>query len=261
MLFELNCIGYNYIEDTHNTINRPNGSGNYLFLFFSTPVHMLFEDQTLTTYPSAIVLYEPDFPQHYGNTESGFTNDWFHIEAGPFDDFIKTLGIPFNQPFYLDQDPYIREFIRNLENEYKMKERFWQENVHALLTGFFIRLARQYHHIGHLSIDPYMAQLKEQLRGIRSMVLTGYQHPWSVDEMADLAKLSRSRFCVLYKLFFQISPKEDLLTERFSMAKHLLLTTQLSVQEVASKVGYENMYHFNKQFKKIVGTPPGRFRR
>lgn len=261
MNYELNFIGYNFIENNTFIIDRPKGSGNFLFLFFSTPVNILINGEMVTTKPNAIVLFQPDHPQYYSNTTDGFTNDWFHLSGDDFESFIKKLDLPLNHIFYVEHNLFIREFIRNLELEHRMKELSYAENIHAQLISFFIRLARAYHRQDSYIINPYLADLKEQFRSIRSQVLTHYQNPWNLEEMAELANLSRSRFCVLYKEFFQISPKEDLLTERFNMAKHLLLTTQLSVQEVSIKVGYANMFHFNKQFKKIFGLPPGRYRK
>ncbi|MBC7960522.1 MAG: helix-turn-helix transcriptional regulator [Vallitaleaceae bacterium] len=260
MLYELKHIGYNYIEDNTFIIDRPYGSGNYLFLFFVTPVNILINGQIVKTRPGAIVLFEPNCPQYYSNTTDGFTNDWFHLVSDDLAFFITTLNLPMNQLFYVDHDQFIRAFMRNLELEYKMKELAYAQNIHAQLTSFFIQLARGYQLQDSYTINPYLTDLKEQFKAIRSQILTTYQKPWNLEEMAELAGLSRSRFCVLYKSFFEISPKEDLLGERFNMAKHLLLTTQLSVQEVSAKVGYTNMYHFNKQFKKIVGLPPGLFR-
>lgn len=260
MPYGLNYIGYNSNENNNFVINRPNGSGDFLFLFFTTPVSLLLNGQMVTTKPDAIVLFQPDYPQHYSNTTDGFINDWFHVSGDDFEAFIRNLGLPLNCPFYVDQSLFIREFIRSLELEHKMKDFSYTENIHAQLTSFLIHLTRTYHRQGNYTINPYLAELKEQFRYIRSQILTHYQDPWNLEEMAQLAKLSRSRFCVLYKEFFQVSPKEDLLTERFNMAKYLLLTTHLSVQEVSAKVGYTNMYHFNKQFKKLFGLPPGRYR-
>ncbi len=260
MPYELNHIGFNYIESTKFIIDRTHGSGDYLFLFFVTPVNILMSGQSVTTKPNAIVIFQPDCPQYYSNTTNGFTNDWFHLSGDTLESSMEQLGLPLNQLFYVENNAFIREFIRNLEREYKMKELAYTENIHAQVTSFFIQLARAYHMQDSYTINPYLAGLKEQFKDLRSHILTTYQHPWTLEEMSERANLSRTRFCVLYQSFFKISPKEDLLTERFNMAKHLLLTTQLSVQEVSLKVGYGNMYHFNKQFKKIVGVPPGRYR-
>lgn len=260
MNYKLNCIGYNYLESKKFVINRPNGSGDYLFLFFPTPVNILLQGQIVLTKPNAIIIFSPECPQYYCNQTDGFVNDWFHIISENLINTALLLGLPFNQVFYVDQDQFIRDFIHNLELEYKMKELAYEEIIDARLTSFFIMLARAFHLQDNYRINPYLANIKEQFRSLRSQVLTNYQLPWTLEEMAKIAKMSRSRFCVLYKEFFGISPKEDLLMERFNMAKHLLLTTQLSIQEIANKVGYPNYYHFNKQFKKTFAQSPGRYR-
>lgn len=260
MHYQLNYIGYDYKENDKFIIDRPNGSGDFLFLFFTTPVNILINGNMITTNPNALILFQPDCPQYYSNTADGFLNDWFHISSSTFESFIQKLGLPLNQIFYINHSHFIREFIRSLEEEYKLKELLFDENIHAQLTSFFIQLARAYFCQDSYIMNPYLADLKEQFRSIRSKILTQYQYPWNTDEMAAMAQLSRSRFCVLYKKFFQVSPKEDLLIERFNMAKHLLLTTHLSIEEVSLKVGFFNLYHFSKQFKKKFGISPGRFR-
>lgn len=260
MNYKLNYIGYNYSESKRLIINRPNGSGDYLFLFFTTPVNILLQGQMILTKPNAIIIFSPEFPQYYCNTTDGFVNDWFHIISDSLVNTAPLLGLPFNQVFYIEQDQFIRESVHNLELEYKMKELAYEEIIDAQLTAFFITLARAYHLQHNYRINPYLANIKEEFRSLRSQVLTNYQQPWTLEEMAKIAKMSRSRFCVLYREFFGISPKEDLLMERFHMAKHLLLTTQLNIQEISVKIGYTNYYHFNKQFKKTFSLPPGRFR-
>lgn len=43
-------------------------------------------------------------------------------------------------------------------------------------------------------------------------------------------------------------------------AKKILLTTDFSIHEVSSMIGYENTNHFINLFKKYVGSTPGKFR-
>lgn len=61
--------------------------------------------------------------------------------------------------------------------------------------------------------------------------------------------------------FFYVSPKQNLLSERMNQAKFLLQSQNYSVGEVASKVGYDNIYHFSKQFKKTAGMSPSEYRK
>ncbi len=48
--------------------------------------------------------------------------------------------------------------------------------------------------------------------------------------------------------------------ERLALAKKLLSTTSLSIQEVSEKSGYANVSYFHKQFKKAFGITPQQHR-
>lgn len=280
--FQLDYMGYNYKEEKTFIIDRPNGTDNYLFLHFLTEVILTIHGTTYVTKPGALVIFEPGCPQNYHHPENGFTNDWMHMIDGDatfkhLKRFFADLQLPLNRPFYLSPEHFsdsasssslrLRARIQEIEQEAMMRGLAYQEHLHALITSFFIRLARVYRQgalsvseansgVGMHRLHPYEASFRQ----LRANVLTHYDAPWTLEAMAAEVGLSRSRFCTLYKEFFHMSPKEDLMHERFIMAKHLLVSTQLPIAQVASRVGYDNLYHFSKQFKLMMGRSPGRFR-
>lgn len=58
-----------------------------------------------------------------------------------------------------------------------------------------------------------------------------------------------------------ISFSEYLANARVNKAKFLLSSTSLSVEGVAEALGYYDTCYFARQFKRITGTSPGRYRR
>lgn len=48
---------------------------------------------------------------------------------------------------------------------------------------------------------------------------------------------------------------------RVQKAKELLRTTSFKVYEVAEMVGYNNVEHFNRMFKKVTGQSPTKYRK
>jgi len=54
---------------------------------------------------------------------------------------------------------------------------------------------------------------------------------------------------------------EYIMRRRIEEACQLLLRPEMSVSDVAEKVGYPNVHYFNRIFKKIQGTTPGQYRR
>ena len=64
----------------------------------------------------------------------------------------------------------------------------------------------------------------------------------------------------LFHSFVGVSFSNYLLNARINHAKHLLLNSEMSVSEIAEKLGYYDTSHFINQFKKSAGCTPNAFR-
>jgi two-component system, response regulator YesN len=84
---------------------------------------------------------------------------------------------------------------------------------------------------------------------------------FSLDYLADSVGISTAYMCRLYKLYTGITITDRLSFLRMKKARELLLDTQLSVIEVAERVGYSNSTYFYRVFKKENGVTPKEFRR
>lgn len=82
----------------------------------------------------------------------------------------------------------------------------------------------------------------------------------SLRDMADIACLSPFHFSRLFRRVTGIPPGEFAAAVRLERAKHLLLTTELTVTEVCFEVGYAGLGAFVARFTRLVGVSPGRFR-
>jgi len=54
--------------------------------------------------------------------------------------------------------------------------------------------------------------------------------------------------------------REHLNRVRIEESKHLLLTTEDSLADIAVAVGFPDQSYYCKVFKKLMGLPPGKFR-
>jgi len=77
---------------------------------------------------------------------------------------------------------------------------------------------------------------------------------WTVASMAELAHVSASRFAVLYKKLFGVTPMEDLIDARLARARALLTSAGLSVGEAAAQTGFASLCYFSRLFRRRMGT-------
>jgi len=79
-------------------------------------------------------------------------------------------------------------------------------------------------------------------------------------EFAKSVNLSGSRLRHLFKVETGISPSEFVKSLRMQRAKELTETTYLSIKEIMSCVGISDPSHFVRDFEKLYGLSPARFR-
>lgn len=83
---------------------------------------------------------------------------------------------------------------------------------------------------------------------------------FTIGQLARVAGLSVSRFSLLFKDRTGLAPAKFLEARRVERARHLLLTTDLPVQQIGLQVGFPNAQHFSTRFRKRTGQSPRAFR-
>ena len=86
-------------------------------------------------------------------------------------------------------------------------------------------------------------------------------HAWTVEQLAAAASLSRSAFFERFTRTVGVAPMEYLLAWRMEIAKDLLRQGELSVSQIAERVGYGSTSSFSVAFSRKVGQPPSRYAR
>jgi len=84
---------------------------------------------------------------------------------------------------------------------------------------------------------------------------------WTVPDLAREAGMSRSAFFERFVRMVGVRPMEYLLAWRMAIAKNLLRSGGMALDEVARRIGYSSASTFSTAFSRHVGLPPGRFMR
>ncbi|HEY3261193.1 MAG TPA: AraC family transcriptional regulator [Pseudonocardiaceae bacterium] len=82
----------------------------------------------------------------------------------------------------------------------------------------------------------------------------------TIDDMARTAMFSKFHFSRLFRKVTGVSPGRFLSAMRLQEAKHLLVTTSLTVTEISHQVGYTSVGTFSSRFRKSVGVSPTTYR-
>ena len=83
----------------------------------------------------------------------------------------------------------------------------------------------------------------------------------SIEELSKIANMSVSGFSHYFKKVLGLAPIQYLIHLKIGLGQKLLITTDKSITEISMSLGYDNISHFNNQFKKFVGTSPQNYRK
>ena len=100
----------------------------------------------------------------------------------------------------------------------------------------------------------------EALEKLRAEIYSTPAAQRSIAHMAKGLNISPSHFQYLYTAQFGVSCYEDILCARMKNAEYYLLSTDMTVKNVAAICGYENDVHFMRQFKRRYDMTPSQFR-
>ena len=89
---------------------------------------------------------------------------------------------------------------------------------------------------------------------------TEYMNPLTVGELARQVGLDRSWFSSRFKARTGLSPGQYLLSFRLELAAELMQNHGQSVKCAANSVGYEDLYHFSRMFRRHFGLSPRAWR-
>lgn len=104
--------------------------------------------------------------------------------------------------------------------------------------------------------------LDDDTKKIENYVAINYCNPdLCVKNLCDDTGITNTKVQVILKKQFQLTFRQYLNKIKIHEAKRLLQETDRQVTEIAYRVGYKNVTHFNRIFKEMEGISPIQFRK
>ncbi|WP_309121493.1 helix-turn-helix transcriptional regulator [Paenibacillus sp.] len=84
---------------------------------------------------------------------------------------------------------------------------------------------------------------------------------FGIRQAAEAAGLTPVQFSRKFQAAFRTTPVRYLTECRIKLAKELLADTNLTLEEIAPRCGYENAFYMSRVFKQVVSTSPSAYRK
>jgi AraC-like DNA-binding protein len=106
---------------------------------------------------------------------------------------------------------------------------------------------------------PQRPEDHQRLERVFSYILEKYHSPISLEDVANVANLTPGAFCRFFRQHTRKTFSTLLNEVRVEHACRYLRESKLSISQIAFSCGYTNLSNFNRQFKDIMGMPPGEY--
>lgn len=110
----------------------------------------------------------------------------------------------------------------------------------------------------HHSNNPIDSQ---RISVVYEYVMNHFDQPISLEQAASMIHLNKTSFCRYFKSRTSKTFSSFVNEVRIGKACRLLVHSQHTVSQIAAMVGYNNISHFNRQFKLLTGMSATRYKR
>jgi AraC-like DNA-binding protein len=203
-----------------------------------------------------LLVVPPGVPHAYGAHESNpWTIFWVHLTGSQVNDYLCELGATTASPVVRLGEDFqsallFNEVVKCLEQGFSFLHLLHASNAMAHLLALMIR---------HRKIGDTSGTVEKVAQCIVHMS-EHLDQPLRVAELAALANLSAAHFTVLFKEQTGCSPRDYLHLLRIHRACQMLQSTDLPMKDIAARLGYQDPFHFSRQFKAFQGVSPTEYR-
>ncbi len=101
----------------------------------------------------------------------------------------------------------------------------------------------------------------KRLAAIHEYLMKNYREEIDLKQLAALVNMAEGSLCRFFKMNMGMTVFEYLNQIKIEFACKLLMDNNLGILEVCLDSGFNNLSHFNKQFRRITGVTPSEYRK
>lgn len=210
----------------------------------------------------ARISLHPPFEPHRRGWSSGVEAVVFHFTPDVVQSSAETMSRSKVEliPKHSFRDPVIEglaAMCRNEHNSPHALSSFYIESAAYLLLRHMLRL---YSSAFNECAPPEGLSTRELSR--LTAFIEGKMHSgFTVTELSAWMRIPPSQFAQRLRFSTGLSVWKFVQRHRVAVARVLLMNRDLSIADIASRLGYFDQSHFTKAFRDSVGLAPGEFRR
>jgi AraC family transcriptional regulator of arabinose operon len=234
-------------------VDRPKGTRDYLFMLFHTEVRVRARDGETLWPASSLMIWTPPDSHYYGTQLGPWDHSWFHCAGPEVGRILRACRIPVRQRIPMTDPSLMEHFLLELIAELSGWSRPNAKILRNLFENFICALARH-------AFQKSERLVPAALLAVRAHVEQHFTERLRLGALAKRAGCSEPHLCSEFRRYFGIPVIQYALQVRMNHATYLLRDHNRRIGEIATALGYPDLYAFSKMFKRYAGVSPRKFR-
>jgi AraC family transcriptional regulator, arabinose operon regulatory protein len=249
--FRCTSLGIDFVYE--GLYREPAGSPEWLLVLFLSDTSAVIDGQTVDLPAPSFLIWPPHTPLHYGHPERRFRHHWLRCLGHEVPGWLTDSRLPLKHPLALPAQHECDGWWQLLRGELDRSE---GADTRIMVHLFCILLQ----HVRRLTDASDAGSIPEPLLRSKWHIEAHFREALDVGGLAAMADLSKAHYSTRFQAAFGIAPMAYCIQLRLRHAVLLLGNPNLSISEIAARVGYDDAFHFSKLFRKHLGCSPRAWR-
>ncbi|MBP1040651.1 helix-turn-helix transcriptional regulator [Vagococcus sp. BWB3-3] len=247
-----------YEPDWHSTVHTHDFTE--MFYVLKGKGNFIARNQRFPVKENDLVIVNP----HIEHTEES-------VESSPMEYIVLGVeGLAFNLPQdqtdvekdftffnYSDEKKEVLFYLNDLLEEIQTKRQDYEVVCQNLIENLVIRMLRY----SQFELEEVSNQkLNKDIAFVKHYIDTHYQHELTLESLAEIAHINKFYLVHLFKDYMNATPIAYLVQKRIKESQTLLASTNYTISQISSIVGFSSQSHFSYTFKKINNLTPKEYR-
>lgn len=163
---------------------------------------------------------------------------------------------------YYEKEPYVirdDEEVNRMFDPFRFEFSFDRELYKIKLLEVLLFIQR--------SADKALKQMSyyrkaqtDKIKEVRDCMVSDLSKHYTIEELSQRFNLASTSLKKMFKEIYGTSVNKYLIAYKMEEAQRLLISSELSITEIAGRLGYANTSKFSKTFGDLQGMTPSKFR-
>ena len=251
----VNCAGYVNADYNHTNINPVGRLDYYLIYLVSGKIKFYIDGGEISVSPGSLLVYPPNKPYKYSCDASGENVQffWVHFTGSEALSTLEKYKISLFPTIHtISVNNHIDARFKGLFDAFAINDCYRDDDLSAHLSRLLIEIGRV------LSVKGTgIGRLHKSVRYINEH----FSEQIKITDLAEMENMCMTTYNLHFKKYVGTPPTKYIIKLRVQLATELLLNSELTIGEIASRCGYNDYNLFTKVFKSEIGSAPTKYRK